>query len=135
MREFFKGWRRKTGCVTLLLAMVLTTFWVRSLGRPLLAQIGYGRFHLLHSTEGRIDWMSWIQPGSEPQVAMVVLSSVPAEDLAKILELIGADLRNSNVELREASIPYWSLAIPLTLLSAWLLLSKPRQPPKPLTRA
>ena len=79
--------------------------------------------------------MSWIQPGSEPQVAMVVLSSVPAEDLAKILELIGADLRNSNVELREASIPYWSLAIPLTLLSAWLLLSKPRQPPKPLTRA
>ena len=28
-------------------------------------------------------------------------------------------------------IPYWSIVIPLTLLSAWLLLSKPRQPIKP----
>ncbi len=31
-------------------------------------------------------------------------------------------------------IPYWSLVLPLTLLSAWLLLSKPRQT-KPSTES
>src|SRR5262249_41942365 len=33
-------------------------------------------------------------------------------------------------------VPYWSVAIPLTLLSTWLILSKPRQrrmSPEPIT--
>ena len=31
MREFFSGWKRKTGCLTLLMACVLAAGWVRSL--------------------------------------------------------------------------------------------------------
>jgi hypothetical protein len=31
-------------------------------------------------------------------------------------------------------IPYWSLLIPLTSLSAWLLLAKPHRTPKPTPR-
>ena len=30
MREFFQGWRRKVGVVTLVMACVLTAGWVRS---------------------------------------------------------------------------------------------------------
>lgn len=30
MRDFFKGWRRKVGCVTLAMALVLLTMWGRS---------------------------------------------------------------------------------------------------------
>ena len=31
MGEFFKGWRRKVGCVTLVMACVFAAGWVRSL--------------------------------------------------------------------------------------------------------
>ena len=30
MREFFKGWRRKAGCVTLVMVLLLTSAWIRS---------------------------------------------------------------------------------------------------------
>ena len=30
MREFFRGWRRKTGLATLAMACVLTVLWMRS---------------------------------------------------------------------------------------------------------
>lgn len=30
MREFLKGWRRKAGCVTLVVALGLMTVWMRS---------------------------------------------------------------------------------------------------------
>jgi len=36
--------------------------------------------------------------------------------------------------LRRITIPYWSIVVPLTLLSAWLLLSKPRVA-KPSTKS
>src|SRR4051794_19488286 len=32
MRDFFKGWRRKLGCVTLVMACVFMAGWVRSIG-------------------------------------------------------------------------------------------------------
>ena len=38
--------------------------------------------------------------------------------------------RYDEVEFREWSIPYWSIAAPLTLLSASLILWKPRPKPK-----
>ena len=31
MGEFFQGWRRKTGCVTLVIALTFTALWVRSM--------------------------------------------------------------------------------------------------------
>ena len=30
MAAFFHGWRRKTGCVTLMMALLLMALWVRS---------------------------------------------------------------------------------------------------------
>jgi len=32
MRDFFRGWKRKAGCVTLVTACLLMAGWVRSLG-------------------------------------------------------------------------------------------------------
>ena len=34
---------------------------------------------------------------------------------------------SANVQTHYASVPYWAIACPLTLLSAWLLLPKPRK--------
>ena len=31
MRDFFKGWRRKVGCITLVMACLLISGWLRSL--------------------------------------------------------------------------------------------------------
>lgn len=50
--------------------------------------------------------------------------------------IVGSDkesVARNNPQLRMTylSIPYWAIVLPLTLLSAWLLLSKGRQPTQP----
>jgi hypothetical protein len=44
-----------------------------------------------------------------------------------VLEYFPRELRETEADTVGVSAPYWSIVIPLTLVSAWLLLSKPRQ--------
>lgn len=139
MREFFKGWKRKTGCVSLVLALVGLSEWISSYS--FIDAIGFHWNHLtvvsLSSVRGRVVWIK--DRGTLGYV-------LPADPLCGRRELTESDNRDPfaggttkwrwrfcDIELGQASravektmvaVPYWSIVLPLTLLSAWLLLGK-----------
>ena len=58
MRDFYRGWRRKVGIVTLVMACVFMGVWVRSLVYLDIVYVqGLGHFHELISTEGTVHWI------------------------------------------------------------------------------
>ena len=95
MREVFHGWRRKVGCVALVVACVVTVGWLRSYYNQEELTVYRGQeSYLLHSREGRLYWMR-------------------------------EQISYGRFELGSTS--YVSIVLPPTLLSAYLLLWKPRQ--------
>lgn len=99
MREFFQGWKRKIGVVTLLMACVLLAGWIRSQSirdEFLLTDYGCGSRHFLCSHRGEIQDIEYNSLLREEQTSHRCSYALPT--------------------------------IPLTLLSAWLLLSRPRKP-------
>lgn len=112
MREFFKGWRRKLGCVTLVLVLPILALWIRSF--TCFDQIAAGG-NLVISNSGCMvwNWMGWGGPDATITDWYTGIASPFGEDW-----YFGSD---------GVRFPYWSIVIPLTLLSSWLLLSRPRQ--------
>ena len=128
MGEFFHGWRRKVGCLTLVMACLFMAGWVRS------------RFVY-----------DWIEVNTKPsrlsissgwgQIRLWGMSHQPTLPTYRYSigeELIGIDVRGTpewridfagfqlSDQFHLCFIPYWSITVPLTLISLWLLLSKPR---------
>lgn len=103
--KYFKPLRRKIGVVTLLLACVFVAAWVRSYDEESANGVEFpfydDRYNLLLLPEGIV-------------LGKFVLE---LEENQQVLVLHDFFV-----------IPHWTIVIPLTLLSAWLLLSKPRQP-------
>lgn len=142
MGAYFKPWRRKAGCVTLALVAVLGVEWLKS---QLVCE-GYFRFgekrnHSIMSVRGGIVWQwSPEQPNEDPQDHHRWHSAVGTSkglDRSKYrLRCFGFEIREyvaswgNGQPITEYAIPYWSIVLPLSLLSAYLLLSKPR-PQKP----
>lgn len=100
MKEFFKGWRRKVGCVTLAAACLFVAGWVRStvvddyvtaFNRSFFSS--RGRFYL--GPQFSLEWRSWAWD-SGPGL-------LPPDFLLQ-------------------GVPYSIVAIPLTLLSIYLIL-------------
>jgi len=101
MGEFFKGWRRKIGVVSLVVACVFAAGWVRSYQR-------FDRFqsssHTFFSADGAFGEMAWTEKHY---------------------------LRNGREFAETIPSPIWKCphyvpTVPLVLLSAYLLLVKPR---------
>src|SRR5258708_39591168 len=113
MRTFFHGWRRKAGCVLLTTSIGLTAVWARGHIDPksISFQIGE-RKHSLTTNTGRLVWASW--------------------DKVEGLSLL-EEHRGSLPNDRERVIYFQNLVLPLTLLSAYLLLvpSRNRQSKSP----
>ncbi|MEK6262669.1 MAG: hypothetical protein AABP62_29075 [Planctomycetota bacterium] len=88
--EFFKGWRRKAGLVTLVMACVLGVGWMRSM-------VIRDAFRIPNQiTIDSVEGQFWVGlPG---------------------------DLLGESYHFR--IIPYWWAVLPLTLLSAWLIVRK-----------
>lgn len=113
--EFFKPWRRTIGVVTLLMACVFTAGWTRSYSvedRIIVEDAGFGIFSVL----GRIEW-TWKWTYEVPS-QMIEWQTQSVSSIKP--EYLGPDYRNYNQELS-----YWVIVLPLTLLSAFLLLSRP----------
>lgn len=162
MGNFFRGWRRKAGIVTLVIALLTLSGWLTSFYRQdvlelcpdrsiLCATSGYGVVMFSRFTfPTREAALSQSQVrGSPPQPWNIGWSSTPiksAFDPTKERPLTAPDwswrcgafacgtakitinLKSViHVDKAYVIIPYWSLVIPVTLLSAWLLLSKFRQ--------
>lgn len=134
MRDFFKGWRRKVGCVTLVIACVLGIVWGRSYFIEDRFAFTKGDYRYAVGTgPGSVTWDCWL---NNPPMSGIGWSSDwrnlqgpvqprPAYYRAPPESALG------QVQYESRSRPLWPYAVPLTLLSGWLVLSKPRKPAPP----
>lgn len=109
MGTYFKPLRRKFGVVTLGLACVLATCWIISR-----------------------DWHTEFVPMMQVELMNSGIHVNVWTD-----RVLWGELMIPPSNRTEMTIPYWSIVIPLTLLSALLLLSKPPaniEPPIPENR-
>lgn len=102
MLNYFRGWKRKAGLVTLVMASAIAVLWLRSYSVD--DSYSFGELALI-SFEGSLCLAKRVH-------RTVGLSAAADYDPVWIT-------------------PYWLIVIPLTLLSAHLLLSKCRHPTKP----
>ena len=131
------------------MACVFSAGWVRSIGYlEQLYSWTKGHSHAQISTWGYLIWISDFP--SDPSTRTVprwLSSPLQSKDIKAYIPGAGVTWRESTLGIGEFDligssgiykrytivVPYWSIGIPLTLLSAWLLLSKPRwKPAKPL---
>lgn len=142
MREFYRGWKRKVGVVTLLVACVLTSAWIRSLSKEDEFRIPAGKRTeiKLVAENGYLMWLSlefdsdnWVAKSREwntfPLQGNYLVGS---DDFGWTLKYhdLGYGFHPRGNDVAEATLwylSYRSVVFPLTLLSAWLFLSK--QPP------
>ena len=149
MREFFRGWKRKTGCVTLIAACLFTIGWVRSgyvtdalhfrFNRKTVGEISSSNegcyfIYLQMLTEGDLSgrWAftvreerrafvgNYLTPGIAPPGAI----ESGREDARLIVNWLGVYAGTSHSQHFGKGIvvvPYWLIVLPLTLLSAYLL--------------
>ena len=147
MNTFFHGWRRKAGVITLVMACVLCCGWMRSRSKLDTVSIPIlNRFHLLASARGELGWLSVDGLGDEvwqwkseettevpvpPWCAEMTLTDV-MERLQLGLEVDGIMRGEKNGRKpRLWRISYLPVVLALTLLSASLILWKPRKKPSP----
>ncbi|HEY4258606.1 MAG TPA: hypothetical protein VGM98_00540 [Schlesneria sp.] len=108
MHEFFRGWRRKAGIVTLVTAGVMFVVWMRSLTT-------YDAIHCK---------LPWVSSSSEDrEYDSDILASFDGMLLNRRVFSAPEGFRDEDIW----AIPHWSIVLPLTLLSAYLLLWKPRK--------
>lgn len=126
MHIFFHGWRRKVGCVTLVMSLAVMGLWMRSRIVCDLFGIPIGeRQTVLWSLDGKAYWFGCNADGGDwfgltsRQLNQKVLDGVNRQraELAQ----------QPAMEYKEWSVPYLPVAIGLTLLSAYLILWKPRK--------
>ena len=153
MRELFKGWRRKMGFVMLGLACVFAAGWVRSQQIFDASVRNFGGYrYMVTSFDGMIDIGRTSEIDGLPSVIwnsgkLSQLSGFEVDDNGarrpfdpwKSIEVdwkwdcgrfhIGAGKlkwRTGTLQVETCIIPYWSIVIPLTLISFLLLISHPR---------
>src|SRR5262245_18444220 len=113
MREFFKGWRRKTGCFLLAIAIPLGCLLVR--GFSIADQVWFGlgeTQHLICSVDGDILWFSW-HSAREYQFSQFASTSISDEvSRGRFWQGFHGVFRTST----EWRLPLWCFVLPLTLL-------------------
>lgn len=148
MREFFKGWRRKVGCVTLVMACAVFVVWMRSDSIEDRVSFASGMsVHDFLSRSGTIQWHTSTRSGTIPwhtgtsgwstKALTVSDNQVYQRDpeffktnwSRECLGIIACETRSkfSGLTARVWIAPYWMAALPPTLLSAFLFLWKPRK--------
>lgn len=132
MREIFRGWRRKLGCITLVVACILALGWARSLLGAYCVWIPAGhRQHQFIAADGIVYWWAFdmnIRQPPEWDVTTVDTS------LSQAVKLIDAERGNRSYMIPsfvEWKTDFWLLVLLPTLPSAYLILSKSREQTAP----
>lgn len=149
MREFFRSWRRKFGLLTLVMACIFMAGWIRSryvqdtftvpVGFNSYIQIAFLSQHMLvgavtltdtggGSSDGIRFWMSQDRNVNEWLVYEFQGNSASLESS----DGFGTDRASSGfltkrLQYSMAKCPTWAIVSPLTAISAFLLLTKPRK--------
>ena len=134
MFEYLRGWKRKAGVVTLVFACLSVTLWVRTLTACdilIMKWFSFGSlggvFVIIVKTFRGVPWytVAWQNTNATD------IDSVLSDDDEWRWRVLGFGFVTSKAaDTSVLFFPYWSIVIPLTALSAWLLLSKRRQPTK-----
>jgi len=133
MGDYFKGWKRKVGLITLVMASVFAVGWVRSLTifDQIEIRLRFVEQKRFTSVKGYFSYMSNGFPESPDtfqwhthRISDIHFGSPTAVIDGKVY-LITDDILYRVFHCNP--VPYGSIVIPLTLLSAFLLLSKPRK--------
>jgi hypothetical protein len=125
---FFHGWQRKLGVVTLLLACVLMGAWLRcrSLDEVVYFVVS-DRQHRIYAVDNRIIWLTT----PDPNLLLDLRCGAGGDSEYEDLQYIDKVWHNSEVITKLSfsrwNIPIWSLVLPPTVLSAYLILWKPRK--------
>jgi hypothetical protein len=156
MWTYFRGWKRKIGAITLGLACVFVAEWVRSSvmfdgieiissnSKYSLSSVrGKIRWFYAHGDQARVEKREFRFPSfvldennfdSKFELRLkrwsFVLSDfrfmTGSESQLFYSDLVQAQGPPVLVNQIIAQIPYWSIVLPLTVISAWCLLTKPR---------
>ena len=151
MREFFQGWRRKAGLGTLVMACVLTGAWMRSLVAEdeLMVLTNKRSQHRVVIVSGGIHWevsppssglndrfpqFGWFSRDYQSPTKVENMLAEPA-DYEWVVNLCGFFFGAGRYEYRNPArevarwvlVSHSLLVLPLTLLSAWLILGKHRK--------
>lgn len=144
MGEFFKGWKRKVGVVTLVMALVFMGGWIRSRSKSDLLMVRFGESAILNFSSDQCGlgwafgtWFGTSFPISTGWTSRPINPSRTADPLADHVpacrwDFAGFHFGSSGTNLfriRFAAcyMSYWHIVVPLTLLSAYLLLTKPHK--------
>jgi hypothetical protein len=157
MAEFFRGWKRKVGVVTLCLGCVFMLEWVRSASESDLIHFMRQPHirHTIYSCPAGLGWTRLCLTAGTPiynrPFDYVTWQTLPLSQRNGVYPFdwhdtqwgtqwmgfrMGTVVWDNPPGFQETTVvvvPHWSIVIPLTLLSAWLLLSKPRRVEKPDT--
>jgi len=152
MGEFFQEWQRKAGCVTLLMTLALMGAWIRSLLVEDLVLRGGQSDTYFTSGNGSIQWdqitlTSGKPINLEPNLRWEIRRlpdhdgvTLPIKESRVLWRRIGfgfqvavaeyPDSAGNQIRRGQWAISYWAITVPLTLLSAYLILRKPRPKPR-----
>ena len=142
MKEFFRGWRRKVGSTTLVMACVAMVGWMRSISTvDIISVRGKSARYIFVSGGQALQVVSGAAvnlncgANGDYDVKVIVIRGVPPfgrrfgwmvtnEPFSRVGIFLSRDDDMPCVNM----IPYWSIVIPLTFISLWLLLlTKPRK--------
>jgi hypothetical protein len=112
MGEFFKPWRWRAGCITLVIGCVFAAAWVRSIAV-------HDWFVVIESDETGVSWHLISDRG---------ILSLERKRSIFSRSISGWYSWKAGHYVMHNGVPYWSIVLPFTLLSAWLLVNKPRDP-------
>jgi hypothetical protein len=150
MGEFFRSWKRKVGVVTLVMACVFLGMWVRSQAMwDRLSDFNETWCIKMESFNGLVGWHFTTVVDKRSTYSLYPPKSghrqVAASQMPGSLLPFGHDLSScgwqlqchwetsecafviatkENVKMFVLILSYWFIVLPLTALSAWLLLSK-----------
>lgn len=153
VNHYFQSWRRKWGVVALVTSILCVAGWVRSLSN--VDQFSYLQDRqtlcVIFSSPDGIAWAQIHKPPPSAgfgfprgYMSLETFSPVGTTNLIyplhvrdqdySILQSLGflhesffLESTTSQLSVSYRAVRYWSLAVPLTLLSAYLLLSSPRR--------
>lgn len=158
MGTIFYGWRRKAGVVTLVITLLVARAWTKSHVEQSLLSFQRGKdassFERLLSVDGCLVWEKTKSNRPLQIYPDCLLATVENRACGILLEDVryhwrwqwcgfgSGDYRHEEqfqlpgltlpgqfwVSINALFVPYWSFVLPLTLVSAWLILWKPRKP-------